>query len=1089
MRRILALFTMLMLCGLLASAQNRVVSGKVTDKDGTVVPFASVKVKGTRIGTQADGNGAYTIKVKEGDVLEVSAAGYKAIEVSVGTLAFFNTVLEKTGNLTEVVVTSAFGIKRNARGSASNVQNVNAEQLNTIRQASLNNALAGKVAGAQVRSQSSAALGKETVVRLRGENGLGIGGGALYVVDGTIVTSANDINVDDIEDVTVLQGPSAAALFGAEGKNGAIVINLKKAKKGQKTLGIEINSGVQYDKVYVLPSYQNEYAGGNGTYNGGTGTGNMKRFNYVAGFHPSGWAALDGKYYLDYEEDESWGPRMVGQEYIPWYAWYAGTERSFKTAKLTPQPNNARDYFSTGVTLINNVNFSKSGDNYNFRVSYTNQDVKGLIPTSYLKKNTYNINASVDLDPKVTIAGNITYLNQNTNSENDDGYSNNTTGSFNQWFHRDIDMGILKEMTNFKTAEGILASWNHGNPERWDPANPRAVYGAVYWFSPATWQKNNVNANRKDRLYGDVSISYKPTSDLKFKFTYRKQQLNSNSETKQYKDLENSTVDNRAGFNYFESLSGRSAVWQSYGLSYLNTNRQNFEFLTSYSKKIKDFAINANAGLDILKTERREFQNNTLGGLVIPDVFTISNSKNPTSPNNAITLSGRRAVFVRADIGYKNYLFIEGSFRRDYSSTERAGYSVPSKSGGLSFVFSELIKNEVPFLSYGKLRASVGEVIDLLGPYQNSSLYGINAQQWNGNLLQSELNRLIDPNLHGTANTEKELGLELRFLKNRLGVSATYWERINKDFPFDVSISGFSGYGSLSTNAGKIKKSGLDIQFFANPIKQRNFDWNITATWGRLLQNKVVEIAPGIDRLVLQSAQAGTSAYLVSEVGQEWGQLRGVGFKRINGVPVVDADGFFVDDPEVNFGSTLPDYTGGVQNSFTLFKNFVLNVNIDYSFGGKFFSLSEFYGTGTGLWSTTAGLNDKGIPVRDPVADGGGVHVHGIDAETNKPVDRYMEARAYYQQFSYGAGIAEPYIKDLTFVKMRELSLGYRIPTKDLKVGRFLNAATFSIVVRNPWLIYSKAKGFDPSEISTESGEDGQLPGTRSVGINLKLGF
>ncbi len=1089
MRRILSLLTMLMLCGLLASAQNRVVSGKVTDKDGNNVPFASVKVKGTRIGTQADGNGVYTIKVKDGDVLEISAAGFKTIETNVGSQSVIGSVMEKTGNLTEVVVTSAFGIKRNARSSASNVQNVNADQLNTVRQTSLNNALAGKVAGAQVRSQSTAALGKETVVRLRGENGLGIGGGALYVVDGTIVTSANDINVDDIDDVTVLQGPSAAALFGAEGANGAIVINTKKAKRGQKNLGIEINSGIQFDKVYILPTYQNEYAGGSGTYNGGTGTGNMKQFNYVDGFHPAGWKALDGKYYLDYEEDESWGPRMVGQEYIPWYAWYGGHERSFQTAKLTPQVDNAKQYFNTGVTLINNVNFSKGGDNYNFRVSYTNQDIKGLIPTSFLKKNTYNINASYDLDPKVTVTANITYLNQNTNAENDDGYSNNTTGSFNQWFHRDIDMNILKEMSGFRTPEGVLASWNHGNPERWDPANPKAVYGSVYWFSPFSWQENVLNINRKDRLYGDVAIAFKPTSDLKFRFTYRKQQLNSNSETRQYKNLENSVVDNRAGFNYFEQVSGRAAIWQAYGLSYLNTNRQNFEFLTTYNKKIKDFAINANLGLDILKTERREFGSNTMGGLVIPDVFTLSNSKNTLNYANTITRSGRRAVFVKADVGFKNYLFAEGTFRRDYSSTERLGYGINTSSIGLSFVFSELVKNQLPFLTYGKLRASTGKVLNTLAAYQNSALYGINPQQWNGNLLMSELDRLIDPNLRGASNTESEVGVELRFLKNKLGLSATYWERTNKDFPFNVSIYGGSGYSGLSTNAGEIRKTGIDIQFFANPIKTRNFDWNLTATWGRLLENKVVSIAPGIDRLILQTGQAGTSAYLVSEVGQAWGQLRGIGFKRINGLPVVGEDGLFVEEPEVNFGSSLPKYTGGVQNSISVFKYFTVNVNIDYSFGGKFFSLSEFYGSGTGLWATTAGLNNKGIPVRDPVSDGGGVYVRAVDQATTKIVEKYIPARDYYQQFSYGAGIAEPYIRDLTFVKMREVSLGYKIPVSNLKLSKFMSAATFSIVLRNPWLIYSKANGFDPSEISTESGEDGQLPGTRSIGVNLKLNF
>lgn len=1089
MRRFLSLFAMLMLCSVLAFAQTRVVSGKVIDKDGGPVAFASIKIKGSTTGTQADGSGAFTIKVKATDVLEISSANFKSQDVPVGEKEFLVATMEKTGTLSEVVVTSAFGIKRNARSSASNVQNINSEQLNTIRQTSVNNALAGKVAGAQVRSQSSAALGRETVVRLRGENGIGIGGGALYVVDGTIVTSANDINMDDIEDVTVLQGPSAAALFGAEGANGAIVINTKKAKKNAKNLGLEINSSIQYDKVYILPDYQNTYAGGIGTFNGGSSIGNMKKFTYVPGFHPAGWAALDGKYYMDYQEDESWGPKMVGQEYIPWYAWYGGHERSYQTAKLTPQPNNAKSYFNTGVSAINNINFSKAGDNYNIRVSYTNLDTKGLIPTSYLKKNTYNINTSFDLNPKITLTANITYLNQLTNAENDDGYSNNTTGSFNQWFHRDIDMDILRSLSGFKTPEGILATWNHANPESWDPANPVKFYGAKYWFSPFSWQENVVNANRKDRLYGDVSISYKATSDLKFKFTYRKQQLNSNSEFKQYNNLQNSVIDNGAGFNYWETLSGRSATWGGYGLSYLNTNRQNFEFLTSYNKKIKDFAINANAGLDILKTESRSFGANTMGGLVLPDVFLLSNSKNQITTGNTIVMTGRRSLFARADVGYKNFLFAEGAFRRDYSSTEAYGYGINTKSVGLSFVFSDLVKKQLPFLSYGKLRASTGQILNTLAAYQNQVQYAVNQNQWNGNFLATEPDRLIDPRVHGAVNTEKELGLELRFLKNRIGLSATYWDRTNKDFPLNVAIYPGSGYTSLTTNAGEVAKKGIDIQLSLNPIRTSNFDWNLSATWGKLLENKVVSISSDVKRVVLQSGQAGTSAYLVSEEGQAWGQLRGIGFKRINGVPVVDANGFFVAEPEVNFGSSLPSYTGGVQNSITVFKNFQVNFNIDFAYGGKFFSLSQFYGSGTGLLQATAGLNDKGNPIRDNVADGGGVHVTGVDETTGRPVSYYIDARSYYQQFSYVSGIAEPYIYDLTFVKLRELSVAYKVPMNKLKVGKHIQYATFSIVARNPWLIYSKAKGFDPSEMSTESGEDGQLPGTRSIGVNLKIGF
>ena len=239
MRRFLSLFTMLMLCGVLAFAQSRVVTGKVTDIDGNPISFASVKVKGTSTGVSADANGAYSIKVNPNAILEISGASFKTIEVPVGTQNVLNTVLEKGAgtDIKEVVVTSAFGIRRTGRSTSANVQNLTGDQVNTIRQTNVTNALAGKVAGAQVRSQSVAKLGAESVVRLRGENGLGVGGGALYVVDGTIMPSGADINPDDIEDYSILQGPAAAALFGPDGSNGAIVMTLKKAKKGAKGIG------------------------------------------------------------------------------------------------------------------------------------------------------------------------------------------------------------------------------------------------------------------------------------------------------------------------------------------------------------------------------------------------------------------------------------------------------------------------------------------------------------------------------------------------------------------------------------------------------------------------------------------------------------------------------------------------------------------------------------------------------------------------------------------------------------------------------------------------------------------------------------
>lgn len=293
----------------------------------------------------------------------------------------------------------------------------------------------------------------------------------------------------------------------------------------------------------------------------------------------------------------------------------------------------------------------------------------------------------------------------------------------------------------------------------------------------------------------------------------------------------------------------------------------------------------------------------------------------------------------------------------------------------------------------------------------------------------------------------------------------------------------------------QIEKKGIEIQASLSAIDMDNFKWNVSAAWAYLLKNDVVSISPGVKSSTISNGQAGTDAYVQIEEGRRWGQLVGRAIQRIDGAPVVDDDGMYVMDVDANgaaklknYGSVLPRYTGGIQNSFNLFKDFMVNVNIDFSSGGKFFSLSKSYGTATGLWAWTATANDRGFSIRDNPADGGGVHVVGVDKD-NKPVDKYVEARPYFEQFAYGDGIVEPFIQDLTFVKLRELSVGYRIPTEKLGISKYVTGATFSIVARNPWLIYAKQPGFDPSEISTNYGEDGQLPGTRSIGFNLKVGF
>ncbi|MET0463316.1 MAG: SusC/RagA family TonB-linked outer membrane protein [Chitinophagaceae bacterium] len=1079
MRKTASMLAVLMLFAALAFGQARNVTGKVTDDQGNAVPLASVTIKGTSQGTVADQNGTFIIKVNTGDVLVISSQGFTAKEITVGSGASVSLSLEKAAeSLVEVIVSSGYNTKKTQRSLTSNAQVVNAEQLNTIRQPNINNAIAGKVAGAQVRSQSTAALGRDANVRLRGDGTLG-GQTLLYIVDGT-PTNSVDINPDDVEDLTVLNGPSGAAIYGPQAADGAIVITTKRAKKGQKGIGVEVNSGVTVDKIYILPNYQNEYAGG--------GVSDLIQYKWVAG-QPEAWKALDGKYYHDYTDDASWGPRMTGQEYIPWYAWYPGTQYSFKTQPLVAQPNNTRDFYNTGITTTNNINFSKAGDNFSTRISYTNLDIQGLIPNSYLRRNTFAGNFSIDLGTHFTMSTNLNYVTQNQQAENSDGYGNNSTGSFNSWFHRDLDMNILRELKGMTSpagstgTPGVIGSWNHSNPGSYSAANPVNFYGANYWYNPYTYFDNQENLFRRDRLFGDVSLTYKINSDFRLRGSYRKSLVNTWTENRTWYVLERSARQTglRAGYATAESFFADDR----------------YELVGTYNKKFGDFGLDVLGGGEIVKITNKGINANTRDGLYIPDFFALNNSLSPVAYGNSRSLEKRRALFTRVSGSWRNMLFLDATVRNDwYSTLPAADNGIFVKSFGAGFVFSDLTKDALPFLSYGKLRATWGEVPQAIGPYNLDLAYSVGADQWvQGNpavsyFVQGTPNGLVSSSIRGATQTTKELGLDLRFLKNRAGISATYYAATTENSPISVTVSGASGFGSQTINAGEISRKGLEFQAFGRPVVSKDFSWDINATYAKVLSNKVVSLAPGVSQITLSSG-AGfngiTPPFTVHQEGQPWGMLIGGGKTYVDGKPVLDEDGNYVKSENVKFGSVLPDYTGGLQNTFS-YKNIVLNINIDFQVGGKFFSMSDMWGSYSGLTARTAGNNDKGNPIRDAVADGGGIHVVGVDADKN-PVDMYVEAQDYFHNM-VGNNVFDEFVYDLTYVKMREVSLGYRIPVQKWGfTSKWLQNATFSVIARNPWMIYRKSKDFDPSEISSVFGENGQFPGTRSLGVNLKLGF
>ncbi len=1080
MRKTLSLFTAFLLCGMLVLAQVKTVTGTVTDENGNPVPFATVVVKGSRSGVSADADGHFAIKAKEGDVLVFSASGLTPKEVTVGSSNVINVPLAKSSSSTleEVVVTSAFGIKKAQRVTPFSAQVINSDALNITRQTNVNNALAGKVAGVQTRSQSAAKLNTEAFLRIRG--GLGMGDiQPIYVVDGTI-TSSFDINPDDIEDISVLKGANATALFGGAASGGAIVITSRK-KMGRNGVGIEINSGVTADKVYIMPHYQNLYAGGS--------LADLTQFNWVAG-DPDEWKALDGKYFPDYTDDASWGPRMAGQEYIPWYAWYPGTNLSYKTAKLVPQPDNARDFWQTGITSNNNISFGKSGQGYNFRASYTNQYVRGIIPNSSSNRNTVFITGSYDLNSHFTVAANVNFSGNIIKGEFDDQYANQSSGSFSSWFHRDLDLKLEKSLRDLKSPFGTLATWNlRFNPDGYNPNNPDDFYKANYWYNHYAYFDNIDNTYNRNKFFGDASLTYKLNDNFRVKGTVRKNQFNG-----YYENITRSLL---------ETSGLQTGILGSYSTGNQTQVEYTYEGLASYNQKFGDFNVSANVGGSVYTYKYNDVTANTNNGLNVPDLYAITNSKSNPSIGNTRYKSQTNSVFGQGDLEYKKLASVTFAVRQDFSSTlSPTKTNLVYPSAGASFVFTELMNESPKWLSFGRVFGSWGKKPAPLNIYQTNFSYGVNQFLWGSNFLIGTPDAYPNPALQGALSTTIEGGLDLRFIKNRLGVNIVYFNETADKLPVNVSISGVSGFTSTSVNAAKVTRTGIETIVQGKAIANKNFSWDISATYSYLINNPVKEIVEGSDQILIQNGLgtvAGNSsgafttrfarAFLVK--GEDWGQLIGGGIKRnADGQPIVDpATGLYVNDVNKKWGSIVPKTTGGIVNTFS-YKDFDLSFAVDYQIGGKFFSLSEMWGSYSGLLDWTAARNDKGLNVRDDVADGGGVHIIGVSSADEKtPVDMYVDGQTYFHSF-YDRQIAEPYVHSLTFVKLREISLGYRIPVKKIGgISKYFQGAVFSVISRNLWMIYSDSKNIDPSEIVSNFGEESQLPGTRSLGVNLKLIF
>ena len=1099
MKKLLLLsFLLMSFCVHHAMAQSRAVTGKVTDAStNQPLPGVTVLVKGTTIGTGTGADGTFSLQVPAGNnTLVFKFLGYEDKEMPIGADNVVNAALGvNTEQLQEVVVT-ALGFEREARTVTYATQQVESKDLNITQGTNVKEALAGKVAGVQINGQAGSKLGAFGKIRIRGAISLTSDSDPLYIVDGVPVQDPTSVDMNNVESVNVLKGPNATSLYGQRAEAGVVVIT---TRKGSGALSVEYAGAFTWDKVAYLPNYQNLYGGG---YEGNDSFGT---FDFAAGAegvpYPEEWSVFDGKRYLLWDNnyaDESWGPRFDGEQYVPWYAWWPGTAENpnpyfGQTTAYEASPDNIKNFYDTGLTKKNSITVSGGNDKFNALLSYTNLDQQGITPFTDLKKHYVNTNFGFNATEKLRMDANIRYTLSKVRGDLADGYGSQTSGSFNSWFARQVDSDKLRELKDLTTLGGYSASWNWWGPDYY------TYYGGgfekpAFWFNPYTYLERYDQIRTGEDLTGALTGTYTINDNWEISATGSR-----------------NAIDYRSEY-YFPAFLANSAAPELYNAwinSFGNFERteveDNFSSMLKYENRFgEDFDVTAFVGGNIRKNHYDSFSaqmdpGNNTGGLIIPDVYIFSNAGIVPTPETYTYDKQVNSLYGNASIGYKDMLYLDASYRRDWSSalpSDKNGYGYPGI--GASFIFSELISN-FDALSFGKLRAGWAQVGNDVAALRLNPIYDLGPQPFafgeEQRLLVYSPTTLIDPNITPSLNTSFEAGFDLRFIDNRVGLSFTYYDETRKDEIIPVSISRASGYNAFLTNAGASSRSGVEIALDGDVVKSENgFNWNILLNYARN-RTTVDELPEGLDAI---AAPGGSDDWqfvtVVHELGNNWGQLRGIGFARDdNGNFILDpVTGLHVTESNMYFGSVLPDFTGGILNRFG-YKGLTLTASIDFQKGGKFFSLTEQWGTYSGLLEETARINDKGNNVRDDVDAGGGVHVVGVDPN-GEAVDMYIEGIDYYQQFNANS-IAEPFVHDASYIKLRDINLSYDFSNM-LQSGFLKNnlvkGASIGLVARNLWLISvadDNVHGWDPSELSNTFGENAQLPGTRSYGVNVRLTF
>ena len=1073
------------------SAQNRKLEGTVFDEQGEPVIGATIRDLSSKRTTTTNIDGKFTLQIPENATINVTYIGCVPQNITVNSKTTFLkiTLKPKVQELEETVVT-ALGIRRDAKSLTYGRQTVKMDdEMTQTRDANLLNMLQGKVSGVQIISGGGP--GSSTRVVIRGNNSITGNNQPLYVIDGIPImndmgengeldygNAAANINPDDIESIEILKGANASALYGSDGANGVILITTKKAQ-ARAGWGVSFSSNVQLSRLYQYPAYQNIYGSGMNAEINQNALNMTGKNGLNTTYNPNlPW----GIFNLTSQDasDRSYGLPMLGFPIIG----RGGELRSY-----SPNKNNISDLYKTGIAWTNSLSFDKVTDKASIRFSYTVLTANDVVKDwNERTRHSFNLRTQSKLTDRLTADVNASYTYDAMDNR---GYRNSS--SRNPLF-------ILGNLPRDTSVEELIP-WKDGNGK---PFNLNGGFTNPYWLLYEL-----PNHDTKHWFMGNITLNYRILNYLNFRLRIAT-------------DLQTAR-----GWEYTNMYSQFDTDGQFKEFSQMAQNN-NIEAMLNFNKRFKkDWNLTASMGYS-WQHRRNERTNLTVGTTSQPDMPSLANNGAILTGNDSYDGKEKVSVFAMANVGYKDMVYLDGTVRNDWSSTLSPGNNSYSYwSTGLSFILTQAFEIPKEILTFGKLRGSVATVGND-APFD--SLYdGLNlANTYLGMPYYMTDNTRKNPNLKPEQTTSYEVGADFRFWNNRISVDFTYYWKSTTDQIMRASVSSASGYRERFVNAGEIQNRGAELTASITPVKTKNFEWTTIFNWSKN-NSKIVSLTPGVDRYQVRAAGAdGCISYV--EVGKPYGQMYGTDWQRdAAGNVIADSSGKPLEQKDVYIGHVEPDFLGGWKNQFR-YKGFDFSFLFDFKKGGLFYSETAYKGNNMGnsikslegrdeyffskwvldesdqeragyLRPTDVPFPADNLANRVPYMDGArpkGVYFPGrvfeasIEGIGGHPVvNDWVKPDVMFCHISGRNAKMNTY--DATYVKLREVALGYTFPKKLLRKTPF-QSLRLSAVGRNLAILFQNTpQGIDPEATSTTGNGQGFEQGyplpTATYGFDLKVTF